>query len=75
MWGKRTKPYSLIGAHRLPCCRCHTPAEFQWQVCADGNNWRLLCGHCDIELNRMVLEFMGHPRAKELIIAYEQSHL
>lgn len=52
------------------CFRCGDPAGYQWQVCADGNTWRPLCVDCDIALNRVVLEWMRHPQAAELVDAY-----
>lgn len=32
----RRQPYTEIGVRRVPCTRCGEPAEYQWQVCADG---------------------------------------
>jgi hypothetical protein len=68
----RTHPYSDIGIRRLRCARtgCKNRAEFQWQICADGNQYRPLCRECDIALNRIVLRFMGWKNWKEKITAY-----
>lgn len=69
---KRKEPYTAEGIKRLGCIRCAKPAMFQWQICSDGNNYRPLCLDCDIALNRLVLEFMEHPRAKALGDRYER---
>jgi hypothetical protein len=53
--------------------RCGEPARFQWNCCADGNLWRPLCLSCDVELNAMVLRWMGDPDADAKAIAYAQS--
>lgn len=70
---RRKKPYSEIGIRRIACARCDKPSVFQWQVCADGNNYRGLCASCDIALNRLVLDWMGHPEADQLLEAYRKS--
>lgn len=67
---RRRAPYTENGIKRLKCIRCGNPAEFQWQICADGNNYRPLCGLCDILLNKTVLIFMKHPDAEKLIDEY-----
>lgn len=68
----RRQPYTAIGIERLPCFRCGAPAFHQWQICADGRLFRPLCLACDIALNRLVLEWMGDPAAKEKADAYEE---
>ena len=45
-------------------------AEFQWSICADGNNYRPICMVCDVALNRLVLEWMAHPEAERLTNEY-----
>lgn len=55
----RKKPYTEIGIRRLKCFRCQARAEFQWEICSDGNTWRPICKECDIALNEMVLKWMG----------------
>lgn len=67
---RRRKPYTQLGIRRLSCIRCGGRAQFQWQVCSDGNNYRPLCAQCDVDLNRLVLEWMGHPNATELARKY-----
>jgi hypothetical protein len=67
----RRKPYTQIGIGRVPCSRCGQPSVHQWQVCANGNRWLGVCLDCDIELNRVALEFMRVPSAAELLSAYE----
>lgn len=54
----RTKPYTERGIRQKKCIRCGSPASTQWQICADGNQYRPICLKCDIELNRFVLDFM-----------------
>ena len=70
---RRSAPYTEIGVRRMKCVRCNAGAQFQWQICSDGNNFRPVCGKCDVELNKLVLEWMGHPRSKELMQRYERS--
>lgn len=73
---RRPEPYTEIGVRRLKCIRCEIRmARFQWQICSDGNNHRPICGECDVALNRMVLEFMRHPRANDLAERYEREKL
>lgn len=69
----RKKPYTEIGISRLPCFRCGEKARFQWQVCADNRLYRPICEDCDIELNKMVLRWMGDPDAESKIEAYERN--
>lgn len=67
----RREPYTEAGVRRLSCIRCGKPARFQWNVCSDGNRYRPLCLDCDVALNRMVLQWMGHPEADALADRYE----
>lgn len=53
----RRKPYTEIGIRRVPCERCGKPSVHQWQVCANDNLYLGCCLACDIELNRMALDF------------------
>lgn len=70
-WKQRRKePYTEAGIRRLQCIRCGAQAVFQWQICADGNNYRPLCAACDVALNRMVLLWMKHPKADVLANRY-----
>lgn len=68
----RRTPYTERGIRRIPCSRCGDPSRYQWQVCADGNQYRGVCEACDIGLNRLALEFMRIPNAAELLAAYER---
>lgn len=70
---KRHAPYTERGISRVLCIRCGSPASFQWQICSDGNQYRPLCTDCDIGLNLLVLEWMGHPNAQELVAKYKAS--
>lgn len=72
-WPKRRKkPYSWEGIHRVPCVRCGAPSAHQWQICADGNNYRGLCEGCDLQLNELVLRWVGHPDREQLIAEYRK---
>ena len=67
----RRKPYTARGITRVPCVRCGEPGMYQWQCCANGNLWMALCADCDVALNRMALEFVGHPETETLMQDYE----
>lgn len=69
----RRKPYTAIGIGRLDCIRCGDPADYQWQICSDGNNYRPVCTECDIKLNRLVLKFMRHPHFGQLADEYAET--
>lgn len=66
----RLQPYTELGIRRVPCRRCGAPSSQQWQVCANGNRWLGICWPCDVELNRLALEFMRVPGADALLEAY-----
>ena len=72
MWpkGGRAEPYTNYAIKRLKCVRCGAQGVHQWNICADGNNYRVLCLECDIALNLLVLEWANHPNAKGLAEAY-----
>lgn len=70
---RRSKPYTAAGINRCACIRCGAQATYQWQICADGNNYRPLCVACDVALNRAVLKFMRHPDAKTVGDEYEDT--
>lgn len=69
----RKRPYTQIGIRRLKCFRCGAQAVHQWQVCADGNQYRPLCLRCDVALNRLVLRWMRDPEASAKIARYERT--
>lgn len=56
-------------------CNCSNAAN-RWEpkVCADGRKLRskYLCDACDVDLNRMVLEFFNDPKAAEKMRAYQE---
>lgn len=59
------------------CAHCgNKGATNLWHpaLCADGRKKRSkrLCDPCDIELNRMVLEFFNYPNAADLMSAYTE---
>lgn len=63
----RLKPYTSIGIKRRPCERCGGPGGTQWQVCADGRVFRVLCWPCDVELNELVMRWVwGDTREADL---------
>ena len=68
----RKTPYTIKGLSRLKCVRCGAQATAQWQICSDGNTYRPLCRSCDIDLNKLVLEWIGHPDAEELLAKYTE---
>jgi hypothetical protein len=68
----RREPYTEEEIKECKCYRCHAPAMFQWQICSDGNVYRPICLDCDIELNRLVLQFMGFPDWEKKIKTYER---
>ena len=68
----RRKPYTEIGIGRKKCNRCGAPAVHQWNCCANGNRYVPLCLECDVELNRLAVEFMRLPGGKKLMRRYEQ---
>lgn len=67
---KRRDPYTASGIRRRACVRCGRPGEHQWRICSDGGHYRPLCVRCDVALNRLVLRWSRHPRAKALGDAY-----
>ena len=69
----RKKPYTNIGIKRRKCVRCGKPAQYQWQICADGRIYRPLCTGCDIELNELVLKWAGFPDWKSKMQEYKNS--
>lgn len=68
----RRRPYTQAGIRRLLCFRCGQKAEHQWSICADGNLQRPICQSCDVELNKLVLEWAGDPEADAKIAAYRE---
>lgn len=75
-WPKsRKKPYTWGGIGRVPCVRCGWPSIHSWQICSDGNNYRGLCAMCDVQLNELVLTWIGHPDRDELAKKYRRENL
>lgn len=68
----RSIPYSAAGIGRVPCARCRRPSAFQWQICADGNQYRPLCKACDVELNTIVMRFVFGETKEAVIEAYRK---
>lgn len=71
----RKTPYTEIGIRRMKCFRCANKAHFQWNICSDNNVFRPICVHCDIELKKMVLKFMGFLDWEEKYEAYKKEKL
>lgn len=69
----RLTPYTKAGISRIPCARCQAPSVHQWQVCADGNQYRGICEACDIALNALVLKFMRIPGREAKLRAYRRA--
>lgn len=67
----RLRRYTNGDMKKLKCFRCgsNQPKE-QWQICSDGNQWRPVCIPCDIELNKLVLEWARFPNWKEMFDSY-----
>lgn len=70
----RRTPYTERGIRRLRCFRagCENRAATQWQICADGRVFRPVCLPCDVELNRVVLEWAGFPDVVEKLERYRK---
>ena len=68
----RREPYTALGIKRKTCVvsGCSNKSHASWQVCANGRRHVPVCKHHDIELNRTVLDWMGHPHKEELMQAY-----
>ena len=56
------------------CYRCRNKATQTWNICADGNKNRMICDKCDIELNTIVLIFMGFRNWKSKISKYNRKY-
>lgn len=66
----RRKPYTASGIRRLKCQRCGERAYAQWDCCANDNLKVPVCLDCDIELNRLALEFFRIPERVMLLAIY-----
>lgn len=71
----RKKPYTARGISRVPCARCGKPANQQWQICSDDRLYRPLCNACDLEMNELVLKWIGFPDWEEKMEAYRRKFL
>lgn len=56
----------------MKCARCGKKGYASWQVCADDRVYRVMCMDCDIELNEMVLKWVGDPQADEKMKKYRE---
>jgi len=66
----RKQPYTEKGIKRVPCIRCKKSSQQQWQVCANDNRYLGICNDCDIQLNKLVLDFFKFPNRKKLLKQY-----
>jgi endogenous inhibitor of DNA gyrase (YacG/DUF329 family) len=60
----------------VPCAHCGAPSTAQWDLrpCAIGEERTFgLCREHDIDLNRLVLDFLQVPDRSELLATYEAS--
>lgn len=74
----RRRAYSEAGLKRVPCAHCGASSVAQWSLrpCAIGTTgWYPLCADCDMELNRLVMEFLRLPDAAERLAAYVASRV
>lgn len=69
----RKTPYTEIGIKRLKCFRndCNNKAMYQLQIRADNNVYRPICLDCYIEINKIVLDFMGFDNQVEMMNKYK----
>lgn len=70
--GKIRGIYSKEEIKEELCSRagCGRQAHATWAGCADGNVMRPLCPECDVELNKMAMEWWGDPDWESKIVAY-----
>ena len=54
----------------IPCFRCGKPSFAMWNICSDDNTPRTICFDCDMELNRLVLEFMKFTDVDIMMMKY-----
>lgn len=66
----RRRPYTEIGIGRVPCARCGRPSRYQWQICADGNQYRGVCAECDVRMNEDIMRFVWGDRREAEIARY-----
>ena len=65
--------YTIEEIKKVPCFRCGGMGNQHWNICADDENVnRVICVECDIELNKMVLIFMGFDNVDNLIENYKK---
>lgn len=55
----RRKPYTAIGIRRVRCLRCGGWAHATWSPCVLFNRHEPICKACDVNLNRIVIEWLG----------------
>lgn len=60
MAARRYKPLTVADVGRRLCARCRRRrGHAVWNICADGGRNRPICKACDLELNALVLLWMG----------------
>ena len=66
----RNQPYTEKGIGRVPCAKCGKSSNQQWQICSLGNKWVGICNKCDVDLNRLVLQFFGIKNRRNIMKRY-----
>lgn len=54
------------------CYKCGKRATESWNICADGNKIKYVCRKHNIELNELVLKFMGFRNWKAKMKKYKK---
>jgi len=57
------------------CYRCGKKGNQSWNICADGNKERTVCNSCDVDLNALVMIFMGFKNWKSKIEKYKVNQI
>jgi hypothetical protein len=65
-----SKSLTFEQASKRKCVRCGLPGHATWDICTDGNKPRVLCVHCDYELNALVMAWARIDKAKQKLSRY-----
>lgn len=70
--GKSRGDYTADEVKEVLCSRsgCGRMGHATWAGCADDNIKRPLCPECDIDLNRLAMEWWGDPDWERKIVEY-----
>ena len=66
----RYKPYTNKGISRVPCAKCGKPSFHQWNICSLGKTFNAVCIECDIELNKLILNFFNVKNKSSILKKY-----